>query len=184
MSNGMQVPEWADELRPQLDEKLGSTNSQVTAMVRDLCRITNYSTFFAEWEKRGGDLIFHFFPRSGPDDAWEPGRYLLRCRKCDRERRPEDVEGPTRQPCKCGSTGLVYIPGRVENRGEAGFPGDMKDILYKAVDSCWLGPVAIESVPELGAYVVQLPGAWGSDGQKSVALMEKMFDEVDTYLEG
>lgn len=183
MSNGMQVPEWADDLRPRLEEKLSSTNSQVMASIRDLCRITNYSTFFAEWEKRGNDLILHLFPRSGPDDAWEAGRYILRCRKCDRERRPEEVEGPTRQPCKCGSTGLVYIPGRVENKGDVGFPLGMKDILFKAVDSCWLGPVAIENIPELGAYAVQLPGAWGKDEQKTIDLMEKIFGELDIYLE-
>jgi hypothetical protein len=56
--------------------------------------------------------------------------------------------------------GLVYIPGRNEERIEgASFPKSMTALLKAAVDTVWAGSVAIEEVPEVKAYVVQLQGA-------------------------
>ena len=60
---------------------------------------------------------------------------------------------------KCGHSGLIYVPGRSEEATVVVFPANVKDLIKKAVDTIWMGDVAVELVPELKAYVVQFQKA-------------------------
>lgn len=173
------VPEWAEEVSSSMMEKLAVPNNLTTAIL-DLSKIESYSTFFAEWVVKGEDLLLHLFPRSGKEDRWVDGRYIPRCRKCDRELEPQNVG----KPCQCGSTALVYIPGRVEGRSDLSFPENMLDIIKDAVDVVWMGSFAAEELEELGAYVVQIHEGWNGDEERAFGLIEGLLDKVDEGLEG
>jgi len=159
----------------------------------DICRITNYSTFFAEWLIQENDLVVHLFPRAGAEDGWRDGMYILRCRACDRERTTP------KGPCECGHTGLKYIPGRQEERHQAQFPDNMRGIIESALHKVWGGMAAIESTQELmerteneigapvendiGAFAVQFQKAWSGNSATAMSMLEKFFDEVDSGLD-
>lgn len=179
--SGMDMPEWAGELKPEMVSRMKNMGGHPTAKEIDLHRVTNYSTFFGEWEIKDKDIVVHLFPRSGPEDTWELGRYIPRCKNCDRERSIESIQ--KKEPCSCGNIGLVYIPGRQEVKGGSSFPEGVEGTIKAAVDKVWAGSVAIERVEELGAYVVQLQNAWNNRYDQLAVFLESLFDNLDECLE-
>lgn len=151
----MPLPKWYDEAKETLSScDLGSRT--VSFQPVQMEKLDGYSTFFAEYDLQGKHLIIHLFPRGGIDDRWNEGHYVNRCHNCRVEvampKRPSDL-----RPCpRCGHTGLVYVPGRTEEKGSVAFPEDARDIIKESVDQVWAGEVAIEHIPELNAYAVQL----------------------------
>jgi len=180
----MQVPEWAtDKLRSDMSGKLEAMNPVSGFKVRTKTLVDNYSTFFAEYEKRDRDLLVHFFPRAGTEDKWSFGHYLPKCRSCGAAR-PE-VQTSRTTPCQnCGHVGLIYIPGRAEVKVEAFFPASISALLKDAVDAVWDGEVAIDPVDELGAIVVQIQGAGTIPDDKVGGMLETMCDRLDADIDG
>lgn len=153
MSNSMPVPEWAKDASNQLSKAYeGVDHSKSKTFVRDLTPVDIFSSHFAEYEIKKNDLLIHLFPRKGKEDRWYPESY--------------NDKG-------------VYIPGRREVKAEnCSFPTDMRDRIKKASDSIWQGSVAIEAVPELGAFVVQFQNA------KNTAAILGKEKFVDRFCEG
>jgi len=155
---GMPMPEWYGEAKEQLENE-DMSPKEMSFQPIELEKVDNLPHLFAEFELQGGNVLIHFFPRAGLEDTWNEGHYINRCQSCRSEvempRKPSELK-----PCpKCGHTGLVYIPGRVEEKSETVFPENGTDLVKKAVDSVWMGDVAIDFIPELGAYAVQLQSA-------------------------
>ena len=181
MGNGMPVPEWAGDAKEQMMDALGNEREMgVTA--RSLEPVTDYSTFFAEWERRKMDVLIHLFPRNGADDKWEDGHYLPICRECRNDMAREDAEQGKACP-RCGNVGLVYMPGTREVQSSIAFPGAVKDSVAAAMDDAWMGDFAIDLIPELGAVAVQVQDANLTDDALG-QLLEKFFDSLDERLDG
>lgn len=179
---GMQVPEWLAEAK---DEWNKASSGSMPFRVKEMTPITHFSTLFAEYFVEGDDFVLHLFPRNGVGDRWKEGRYVDQCRSC-RARVPMPQNIRKLEPCpQCGHCGLVYIPGRKEEKATVVFPGDMRDLILKASDKTWMGEVAIDLVPELGAYAVQFQRAKTTTG---LVGHEKFADgfcsELDSLLEG
>lgn len=176
-----------------MKSRLQNTAGNPTMTPTDLCKITNYSSFFAEWLIMEDDLVVHLFPRAGADDVWREGMYIPRCRNCDRER--TSLKGA----CECGHSGLKYIPGRQEEKYNVQFPSGMRGIVEAAVDKVWGGTAAIESTHELmertanevgapvendiGAFAIQFQKAWSGNPAPAMSMMERFFDAVDEGLD-
>lgn len=157
----MPMPEWADEAKGELQQALSAASAPFK--VKEMEPITDFSTHFAEYFAQGDDFVVHLFPRNGSGDRWEEGHYIPRCRSCRSE--ISLPKGNQLKPCpRCGHAGLVYIPGRKEEKATVVFPGDMRDRILKAADANWMGDVAIDLVVELGAYAVQFQGAKATAG--------------------
>ena len=153
------LPEWTAEDKRKMMEKMVELsqklpNEHPLAPV-DQTPITNFTTFFADWEIRGQDMIVHLYPRAGASDEWTSGHYEPICQSCGS--RVDVKSRKDMKPCpRCGHTRLKYIPSRTECAPDnAVFPSDMKDRIKRAADGVWMGDVAIDEVPELKAYVVQ-----------------------------
>jgi len=155
---GMKMPEWYEEAKEQL-AKVTAEPPPPMAEPPEMEKVTDLPFVFAEYCVKGDDVLLHLFPRAGSDDQWTDGHYVNVCKKCRSE---VTMPGSPRalRPCpRCGRAGLVYIPGRAEEASKETFPANARDLIKKAVDSIWMGDVAVELVPELGAYVVQLQKA-------------------------
>jgi hypothetical protein len=181
----MPVPDWADELKSKMFEAHSSTRLDASKLeVKDKTPVTVFSNLFGEWELRGDDVLVHLFPRAGEKDQWSDGRYVNRCRNCKTEvPMPKSVR--ELKPCiRCGHTGLVYIPGRREERQEHRFPPNMKDLILKAADAVWEGNVAIEFVQELVAFAVQFQGARTVPKLAELGgMLDRFFERVDDLLD-
>lgn len=181
-NDAMPVPEWAEELKDKFFD-----SQQVLADAKlDVCEklpVLCFSTFFAEWEPRKDDILIHFFPRAGATDVWSDGHYVNRCRNCRSEVPPASAR--ENKACeRCGHLGRIYVPGRRELRAEIKFPTAMQEILLKAADSVWEGDVAIESIPELGAYVVQFQDAGSVPSfDQPGGMLDRFFESVDREME-
>lgn len=156
---GMPMPKWYQEAREELDTVKDKAPDTVSFQPVKLERILDLPNLFAEFDVREGDVLIHLFPRDGLEDEWSYGHYVNLCHNCRHEvpmpRKPSELK-----PCpSCGRTGLVYIPGRVEEKSFAAFPINARELIKEAVDEVWMGDVAIEEVPELGAFVVQIQSA-------------------------
>jgi len=153
------LPEWTTEEKQKMMEKMVELTQKLPnehpLVPVEQTPVTNFTTFFADWEIRGQDMIVHLYPRAGASDEWTAGHYEPYCKSCGS--RVEVKSRKDLKPCpRCGHTGLRYIPSRTERPPEnAVFPSDMKDKIKRAADGVWMGDVAIDSVPELKAYVVQ-----------------------------
>lgn len=143
----MEMPEWAtEEARREAMKALANYDLPEGFAPVKLEPVTSFSTLFAEWTFKGSDLLLHLFPRAGSDDQWYPASY---------------------------SSNGTYIPARLEEKATITFPGYMRDHIKAASDKTWMGDVAIDLVPELGAYSVQFQKA-----KNTVALVgpEKFVD--------
>lgn len=175
---GMKMPEWYNEAKEQL-AKVAAEPPPPMAPPPEMEKITDLPFLFAEYSVKENDVLVHLFPRAGSNDQWTDGHYVNICRNCRTE---VTMPGSPRslKPChRCGHTGLVYIPGRSEEASKVIFPANAKDLIKKAVDTVWMGDVAVEIVPELGAYVVQFQKAKGT--ASSVGL-EKFVRQTCTAL--
>lgn len=179
--NDMQAPEWLAEAKEEWNK---ASSVSAPFRVKEMVPLTHFSTLFAEYFLEGDDFVLHLFPRNGAGDHWEEGRYTDRCRSCgSRVEMPKNMR--ELKPCpRCGHSGLVYIPGRKEEKATVVFPGDMRDLILKAADKAWMGEVAVDLVPELGAYAVQFQRARTT---ASLVGHEKFADgfcsELDSLLE-
>jgi DNA-directed RNA polymerase subunit RPC12/RpoP len=176
----MPVPEWAGEMGESMMDALGQQRDLGVAAL-SLEPVTDYSTFFAEWERRDTDILIHLFPRNGADDKWEDGHYLPICRECRYDMSREDAEQGKACP-RCNHKGLVYVPGTREQQAAIAFPGTVKEHVEKAMDDAWLGDFALDLIPELGAVAVQVQDAALTDAALS-QLLEKFFDSLDGRLD-
>lgn len=176
--SGMPMPEWVGESRKDLHQAVSSAGTSFK--VKEMKPITSFSTHFAEYYIEEKDFVLHLFPRNGPSDVWEEGHYLPRCRSC-RSEVPLPEGNRKLKPCpRCGHAGLVYIPGRKEEKATVVFPGDMRDRILKAADATWMGDVAIDLIVELGAYAVQFQGAKTT---ASVVGLEEFADKFCSVLD-
>jgi len=156
--SGMKMPEWYTEAK----EKMGTVLSEPPPPMNappEMEKITDLPYVFAEYQVKASDVLLHLFPRAGETDQWTDGHYVNRCRNCRAEVPVPENQKAVKKCPKCGHSGLVYIPGRSEEASKVKFPANARDVIKEAVDAAWMGDVAIELVPELGAYVVQLQQA-------------------------
>lgn len=146
----MATPAWAEEARKQMFEEHGAIDyTQGGAKVRELNKLLDFSTLFAEFFERDDTIVVHLHPRNGEKD-----RYY-----------PEDEKDGKR------------IPGRLElSFRDIRFPDNMDDLIKEAADATWMGDIAVEPVSVLryeedddvevaepkeastGSYVVQFQG--------------------------
>ena len=180
---GMPVPEWAEDLKQKFYEMSKEVPSESSLTPIDLSAITEFSTHFAEWDTRENDVIVHFFPRDGKDDVWEDGYYLPKCKRC-KASIPDEL-AQNKKPCpSCGHMGLIYVPGRNEAKTSVSSLNEAEPMLKKAIEAAWMGDAAVEFVPELGAWVVQLQGAKNTAiAAGGNALVEKICEEFDKLLD-
>ena len=155
----MPDPGWTEEAKTAMGSAFGekpsegvTTGTGVTPMKFE--PIVCFSTHFAEFSTRQGDILIHFFPRAGAVDEWYPGHYLPNCKNCG-------CPVPRGQPkCpKCGFYGRTYICGRLEKKGSTSFPEGTREAILSVLDQFWGGDVAIKYTEELDSYVVQLQKA-------------------------
>jgi hypothetical protein len=174
----MPIPQWAKDAKDQMVEAHAAIDYSKGGLdVRDLNKVLDFSTLFAEYEEKSDTLLVHFFPRSGEGDRYYPA---------------EVKEDGTR------------VPGRLELCfREIKFPEDMEDRIKKAADKVWLGDIAIERIKvlryeddddvsqsaprevDVGSYVVQF-----QDVKNTVHLIgvgkfvDQFCEELDNLLEG
>lgn len=156
---GMPMPDWYNEAKNSLEEVMADS-SMTAPPPPDLEKVTDLPYLFAEYCVKGEDVLLHLFPRAGESDKWADGHYINCCRNCRAEvpvpRDPRAVKACPR----CGHSGLIYIPGRSEEKAAAvSFPSNTRDLIKEAADTMWAGDIAVELVPEFGAYVVQFQKA-------------------------
>lgn len=146
----MPVPSWAEEARKQMFDAHGAIDyNKGGVKVRELNKILDFSTLFAEYFERDDTLVVHLHPRGGEEDRYYPA---------------EERDGKR-------------IPGRLElSFRKVQFPQNMEELIKKASDIIWMGSVAVEPVSVLryeddddisvdepkevpvGSYVVQFQG--------------------------
>lgn len=155
---GMKMPEWYSEAKESLARVASAPLPSMTPPL-EMEKIVDLPSLFAKYSVKEADVLIHLFPRAGLDDQWTEGHYINRCRSC-RAEVPMPRSRLELRPCpRCRHTGLVYVPGRSEEASKVTFPPNVRDLIKRAVDAVWMGDVAIELVPELGAYVVQVQRA-------------------------
>jgi hypothetical protein len=179
MSNELlPVPEWAKTTEAK--DQLGAvTSTQMKFKPREFNRVPEYPEFFAEWMFRDNTFLVHLFPRAGESDQWDAGHYENRCRYC-RGIVETQVDGTFTSCPKCGKAGLLYIPGRVESKAKTPFPVDIKQRVLAATDAVWMGAVAIDVVPELGAVAVQFQDV--QDDPSYMDMLARFFTTLSSSL--
>ena len=79
---------------------------------------------------------------------------------------------------------MLYVQGRNEKGHSAKFPDDVQKRLVHAIDQVWLEGVAIEEVPEVGAYVMQIQNAKNTANTVGLErFMDKLCEAFDAALE-
>jgi hypothetical protein len=180
----MPVPEWVGDLKGKMVEMHSDINPTAKFEVEKLEPIDCFSTLFAEYELKEQDLILHLFPRAGEEDRWGEGRYINRCRNCRAEVPMPDKHSELKPCPKCGHTGLLYIPGRQEEKAKVAFPSNMEEVIKEGVDKGWMGSAAVEFVEELGAYVVQFHNASNTVKVGTPAkFLDPILEHIDSQLE-
>lgn len=160
---GMPMPEWYEDAVEKMGDILAEPPPPMAAPV-EWERIHDLPNLFAEYGVKENDVLLHIFPRAGLEDKWHDGHYINRCHSCHNEVPiPDDPKSIKRCP-RCGHTGLDYVPGRAEAKPEISFLKKEKwqgvvDLIKRAVDGAWMGTAAVEIVPEMEAFVVQLQRA-------------------------
>jgi hypothetical protein len=174
---GMPMPDWAKkEDREGLGQLLKDASPGGSFKVLEFNRVSDYPRFFAEWVQRDDTHIVHLFPRANAEDQWTMGHYVNRCAQC-RSEVPMNIAG--KKPCpRCGYTGLVYVPGRVEGQAPVNFPhADVMTAVKSALDKSFLGNVAVENIPEIGALALQFQGTEDMAPEKFLVPFFQAFHE-------
>jgi len=153
----MDLPSWADEkTRRTAMKALAEYEMPEDFMQAELIPITNFSNLFAEYMVKDRDLLVHLFPRAGADDLWYPEEYR---------------DGK-------------YIPGRREEKSSVEFPVTMGGFIQDALNSVWMGEVATDYIPELGAYSIQFQEAKNTVNTVGAnKFVDKFCEELDSRLE-
>lgn len=151
MMPGMPMPEWYEDAKEKMKDTSMGVPTGVTLRPIEFEKIRDLPYLFAEFGTKEDDVLIHLFPRDGLEDEWSDGKYADRCSSCLGE-----VPESSRSCPRCKHYGRVYIPGRVEEKSKVSFPANMLDYIKLCVDRVWIGDVAAEEVPELGAYVIQI----------------------------
>jgi len=172
----MPVPAWAEDAKKQMYEAhAGIDYDKGGVEVRDLNKLLDFSTLFAEFFERDDTIVVHLFPRDGEEDRYYP---------------EEDRDGKR-------------IPGRLElSFRNVTFPKNMEELIKKASDTVWMGNVAVEPIAVLrydddadvefdkpeerptGCYVTQFQGVKTAAhviGPKK--FVDKFCKELDKLLE-
>jgi len=155
----MPMPDWYQDAKKQMEAAQIVDDKPVTASFRpvELERVSDLAHVFAEYSLKENDILIHLFARGGLSDVWTPGHYINKCSKCGSV--VDAQEGPAMKACACGHFGLVYVPGRTEEKNKVSFKQGVEAIIEGAVETAWLGSTALEHIPELDAFVLQLQGA-------------------------
>jgi len=179
----VEAPSWAAELAKKAQELHAETPIK-SLEFKELTVDENYTTFFAEYELRGGDMVVHLFPRAGAEDKYFVGQYIDRCIACRSQVPP--LRHPLQLlPCpRCGKTGRVYVPGRLERRVEnLNFPMGTGSAIKGAVNEVWLGDAAMDYVEELGAWAVKFFRAASVATGHGPGLLDRFLEKVDQRLD-
>lgn len=177
---GMKMPEWYTEAKAKMADVLAEPLPPMPAPL-EMEKVTDLPYLFAEYGVKEGDVLLHLFPRVGLEDQWTDGHYINRCRNCRSEVPMPGNPREVKKCPRCGHGGLIYIPGRSEEASKTAWSPNVRDLIKQAVDTVWMGDVAIELVPELKAYVAQVQGAKGT--AKAVGL-EKFVRQICDALNG
>lgn len=154
----MPLPDWYEEMKRCADDE-DFTPKAASFQPPDLEKIEDFDNLFAEYEVQDDHLVMHLFPRAGMEDKWVDGKYINRCRNCRREVPMPKTKG-SMIPCPhCGHAGLIYVPGRTEEKSKAAFPEGAEGVIKNAVSRVWAGDAAVELFPDLGAFAVQFQHA-------------------------
>lgn len=154
------------------------TSTDLGTLKRRMKVVTCFSTLFAKWEIQEDGLLIQMFPRAGAEDEWYEGQYTQQCAQCGRWRR--DVTSQFKVgPCPgCGSTRLVYRPGRGEVPTTHKWMAHMLPILEEAADKIFMGDVKFDYVEELDSWVL-LFQKWRGDDES----LSKARGPLDIFLE-
>jgi len=186
--NNEKLPEWTAEEKQKMLQKMVELAAKAPTdplMPVEQRPISDFTTFFADWELKGDDILVHLYPRAGAEDIWTSGHYEPYCAKCSSSV-PVPKSRKDVKPCpRCGHTGLRYIPGRTERPPEkVAFPKNMDARLKVSADCVWMGDVAIDPVQELGSWVVQFQRALVTAKTMGVdQFIDKFLSRVDEELE-
>ena len=173
----MPMPDWYEDAKEQLESE-DMTPQEMSFQPVELEKIESFANLFAEFELQGSNVLAHVFPRAGLEDTWNQGHYINRCQSC-RSEVPMPSKPSELKPCpNCSHTGLVYIPGRTEEKSDVSFPEDGARLVKDAVDTMWMGDVAIDFIPELGAYAIQFQSARNTAGVVGVREFVTKFCEA------
>jgi DNA-directed RNA polymerase subunit RPC12/RpoP len=138
------------------------------------------STLFGRFESQEDDVLVQLFPRAGEEDTYFVGEYLPKCKGCGSE---VPAQNKVYKKCRrCGHTGLVYVPGRLEQKVDGlDFPSNMESIIKQACHKIWSGEVmGPEFVPELGAWVLKFRMLGSVKWQD---LLDQFFGYIDQALD-
>jgi hypothetical protein len=183
--NEMPLPDWAPELA-QKSAELHQKTQLKSVGFKELQPVTHFTTFFAEWEFKNGDLLIHLFPRAGEADQWTEGYYLNKCKACRRDVPPvRDHRQFVRCPHCKRTSGLIYVPSRREEPPEGcSFPSNMEQIVKSSVDSVWFGDASVDLVPELCAWAVKFIRAAGVQSvDEEGGLLDRFLSKIDSVLD-
>lgn len=154
---------------------------------RDLKVVTCFSTLFCKWELQEDGLLVQIFPRSGAEDEWYEARYLQQCANCGVQRKNVRSQFSV-PPChRCGSTRLVFMPGREETSAlhRWALPLEaVENLIKRAGDRMFLGNVKFDYVEELNSFVLLFERWSGSeeDLHKAGGPLDTFLEEVDNAL--
>lgn len=182
----MENLKWAEDetTMNEMKEYIEKGNMSLNFNVKTQQRVNSYSSFFAEWEERNaGDLktiLIRLFPRDGMKDKWTDGYYLAQCKNCNTVL-PQDI-AVNRKPCpRCSYAGLVYIPGRTENKPILLFPRNIIMLIKEAADQVWDGDIAVDVVKEINAIAIQFQDTNLTNEAKN-KLLNGFFNELNRGL--
>jgi hypothetical protein len=155
---GMPMPDWAKkEDREGLGQLLKDASPGGSFKVLEFNRVSDYPRFFAEWVQRDDTHIVHLFPRANAEDQWTMGHYVNRCAQC-RSEVPMNIAG--KKPCPVN------------------FPhADVMTAVKSALDKSFLGNVAVENIPEIGALALQFQGTEDMAPEKFLVPFFQAFHE-------
>lgn len=160
----MPKPEWSDDSFNQIFEK-DTGKGGAAFKIPDFVPVTCFSTFFAEYMVKEGDLLVHLFPRAGGKDEWSESR--------------REVDTGARFPSG--------IEDKIRGAADEVWQGDVAIVEGKI----WKYPRANPDIVEdetvevsIGTYAIQFQNA--GTAVKTLGIdkfMDKFCEELDARLE-